>query len=139
MSSCYVTTSSLPIKPKDGCKAIAFGPVAAFTITYYNDMRLGLKRHQLFVLFDGEGTHRGDGLWGTFLMKSPIFSEGGFPNETHFFNTSFLLVISLKPNLTIGMGQGKSLEEARKTVPVQVYSTDNVCHGIKGGEMRRIM
>jgi hypothetical protein len=93
----------------------------------------------LFVLFDGEDTHRGDGLWGTFLTKSPVFSQGDFPKGTHFFNTSFLLIITLKPNLTIGMGQGKSLEEAGGTVPVQVYSADYVCHWIKGGEMGRIV
>jgi hypothetical protein len=93
----------------------------------------------LFVLFDGEDTHCGDGLWGTFLTKSPVFSQGDFPKGTHFLNTSFLLVVTLKPNLTIRMGQGKSLEEAGGTVPVQIYSADNVGHGIKGGEMGRIM
>jgi hypothetical protein len=89
----------------------------------------------LFVLFDGEDTHCGDGLWGTFLTKSPVFSQGDFSKGTHFFNTSFLLVIALNPNFTIGMGQGKSLKEAGGTVPVKVYSADNFCHRIKGGEV----
>ncbi len=89
----------------------------------------------MFVLFDDEDTHCRDGLWGTFLTKSPVFSQGDFPKGTHFFNTSFLLVITLKPNLTIGMGRGESLEEAGGTVPVQVYCADNIRHWIKGGEM----
>ncbi len=93
----------------------------------------------MFVLFDGKDTHCGDGLWGTFLTKSPVFSQGDFLKGTHFINTSFLLVITLKPNLMIRMSQGESLEEAGGTAPVQVYSADNVCQGIKGGEMGRIV
>ena len=91
------------IELKNGCKAITFGPVVAFTITQYDYTRLGPKRHQLFVLFDGEDTHCGDGLWGTLLTKSPVFSQGDFSKGTHFLNTSFLLMITLKSNLTIGM------------------------------------
>ncbi len=86
-------------------------------------------------LFDGEDTHCGEGLWGTFLTKSPVFSQGDFLKGAHFLNTSFLFVITLRPNLTIGMGQGESLEEAGGTFLVQDYRADNVCHGIKGGEM----
>jgi hypothetical protein len=37
------------------------------------------------------------------------------------------------------MGRGESLEEAGGTVRVQVYRADNVRHGIKGGEMGRIV
>jgi hypothetical protein len=98
------------IKPKNRCKAIAFGPVTSFTINQNNDTRLGPKWHQLLVLFYGEDTHRGDGLWSTFLVEGPVLSQSDFLKSTHLFNTAFLLVITLKPNLAIGMSQSQSLQ-----------------------------
>jgi hypothetical protein len=91
------------IKPKNRCKALAFGPVAPFTIVQNDDTRLGPKRHQLLILFNGEDTHRGDGLWSTFLTEGSVLAHSDFPKSAHLFNTAFLLVITLKPNLTIGM------------------------------------
>jgi len=99
------------IKPKNRCKALAFGPVASFTIAQNDNMRLGPKRHQMLVLLNGdENTHRGDGLWSTFLSEGPVLAKSDFPVSAHLFNTSFLLVITLKPNLTIGMSRSQSLQ-----------------------------
>jgi hypothetical protein len=98
------------IKPKNGCKALAFGPFASFTITLNNNTRLGPKWHQMLVLLNGENTHRGDGLWSTFLPESPVLAKSDLPESAHFFNTTFLLVITLKPNLTIGMSRSQSLQ-----------------------------
>ncbi len=92
------------IKPENGCKMIAFGPIADFTVSQDNDTRLGPKRHQLIVLFNGEDTHCRNSFWGTFSTKSSVFPQGDFPNGAHILNTMFLIVITLKPNLTIGMG-----------------------------------
>jgi hypothetical protein len=75
MLSLQTNQEAETVKPKNGRKTIAFRPVAAFSIAQHNYTRLGPKRHQLFILFDGEYTHRGDGLWSTFLAKRPVFSQ----------------------------------------------------------------
>jgi hypothetical protein len=98
------------IKSKNGCKTLAFGPVASFTITQNDNTRLRPKRHQILVLLNGENTHRRDGLWSTFLSECPVFAESDFSKSAHFFDTAFLLVITLKPNLTIRMSRRQSLQ-----------------------------
>jgi len=98
------------IKSKNGCKTLAFGPFASFTITQNDNTRLGPKRHQMLVLLNGENTHRGDGLWSTFLSEGPVLAKSDSPESAHLFNTAFLLVITLKPNLTIGMSRSQSLQ-----------------------------
>jgi hypothetical protein len=98
------------IKSKNRCKALAFGPVAPFTIAQHDNTRLGPKRHQMFVLLNGENTHRGDGLWSTVLSEGPVLAKSDFPESAHLFNIAFLLVLTLKPNLTIGMSRSQSLQ-----------------------------
>jgi hypothetical protein len=98
------------IEPKNRCKTLVLGPVAFFTIAQHDNARFGSKRHQILVLLNGENTHRGDGLWSTFLPESPVFAKSDLPESAHFFNTTFLLVITLKPNLTIGMSRSQSLQ-----------------------------
>jgi hypothetical protein len=98
------------IKSKNRCKALTFGPVASITIAQHDNTRLGPKRHQMLVLLNGENTHRGDGLWSTFLLEGPVLAKSNFPESAHLINTAFLLVIALKPNLTIGMSRSQRLQ-----------------------------
>jgi hypothetical protein len=98
------------IKPKNGCKALTFGPFASFTITQNNNTRLGPKWHQMLVFLNGEDTHRGDGLRSTFLSEGPVLAKSDFPESAHILNAPLLLVITLKPHLTIGMSRSQSLQ-----------------------------
>ncbi len=107
------------VKPENRCEAVAFRPVAGFAIAQNNDMRFGPKGHQLLILLDSEDTHRGDGFWSTFLTKCPEISQRFLPERAHvLFDTALLLVITLKPDLMIRVGQGQSLQEAGRAVPV---------------------
>jgi len=64
----------------------------------------------MLVLLNGENTHRGGGLWSTILLEGPVLAKSDFPESAHLFNTAFLFVITLKPNLTIGMSRSQSLQ-----------------------------
>jgi len=120
------------VKPEDRCKVVAIRPVAGFTISQHDDTRFGPKGHQLFILFDSEDTHRGDCFWSTLLTKCPVFSQSYLPKCAHVFNTTLLFIITLKPNLTVRVGRGQSLQEAGRAVPVQVHCTYDACNRVKG-------
>ncbi len=106
------------VKPENRCKTVTFSPVAGFVIAQNNDMQFGPKGHQLLMLLDSEDTHHGDSFWSAFLTKCPVFSQRYLPECAHVFDTALLLEITLKPDLTIGVGQGQSLQEAGRAVPV---------------------
>ncbi len=73
-------------------------------IAQHKDTRFGLKGHQLFILFDSEDTHCGDGLWSAFLTKHPVFSQSYFPEGAQVLNTAFFPIITLELDLAIGVG-----------------------------------
>jgi hypothetical protein len=106
------------VKPENRCEAVAFRPVAGFTIAQNDDTRFGPKWHQLLILFDSEDTHLGDGFRSAFLTKSPVFSQSYLSKCAHVFDTALLLVITLEPDLTIGVSRGQGLQEAGRAVPM---------------------
>jgi len=106
------------VKPENRCKAVAFRPVAGFTIAQNDDMQFGTKGHQLLILLDSEDTHCGDGFRSAFLPKCPVFAYSYLSERAHVFDTALLLIITLKPNLTIGVSRGQSLQEAGRAVPM---------------------
>jgi hypothetical protein len=83
-------------------------------------------------LFDSEDKHCRDGLWSALLTKCPVLTQSYLPEGTHFFNTTFLLMITLEPDLTIRVSRGQNLKEAGRTVSVQVHCSHNVYHRVKG-------
>ena len=80
-------------------------------IAQNDDTQFGQKGHQLLILLDSEDTHRGDDFQSTFLPKFLL-------ECAHVFDTVLLLIITLKPNLTIGVSRGQSLQEAGRAVPM---------------------
>ncbi len=85
----------------------------------------------MFVFLDGQNTHRRDGLRGTFLMQSSAFAQSKMFKSAKALNAILLLVIALKPDLTIRMGGRKSLKERRRAIPMQIDSTDDIHNRIK--------
>ncbi len=120
------------VKPEHRCKVVAIRPVAGFTISQHDNTRFGPKGHQLFILFDSEDKYCRDGLWSALLTKCPVLTQSYLPEGTHFFNTTFLLMITLEPDLTIRVSRGQNLKEAGRTVSVQVHCSHNVYHRVKG-------
>ncbi len=109
MLSGHTNQETETVETKNGRKAVAFRPDAVFPIAQHNDTRFGAKGHQLFVLFDSEDTHSRDGLRSTLLTKCPVFAQSYLLEGTHFFNTTLLLIITLEPDLTIGVSRGQRL------------------------------
>jgi hypothetical protein len=68
-----------------------------------NYSRLSAKRYEILILLDGKDTHGRDGCRSAFFAKGTILAEGKLLEGTHRFDGILLLVIALKPNLTVGM------------------------------------
>ena len=68
------------VATKDWGKTIAFAPNSVFVISQYNNARLSPKREELFILFNGEDTHGGNGTRRALLAQCTIFTKGDFLN-----------------------------------------------------------
>ncbi len=101
---CQANQETETVKPEDRYKAVAFRPVAGFAIAQHDDTRFGPKGHELFIPFYSKDTHCGDCFWSTLLPECPVFSQSYLPKHAHVFDTALLFVITLKPNLTVGVG-----------------------------------
>ncbi len=85
----------------------------------------------MFVFLDGQNALRRDGLRGTFLTQSLVFAQSKTFKSAEALNAILLLVIALKPDLTIRMGGRNSLKERRRAIPMQIDSTDDIRNRIK--------
>ena len=85
----------------------------------------------ILVLFDGEDSHYRNGSGNTLLIKGLMFSYGEVCEGAHAFDEFFLVMVTLEPDLTIGVGVGKSLEEEVKAFLTKIDGTDNICNRIK--------
>jgi hypothetical protein len=114
------------IKTEDRCKTIALRPLPTFTVAQNNDTRFGPKGHEIFVFLDGQNTHSRNSPRSTLFPQSPVFTQSETFKSAKAFNAVLLLIIALEPYFTIGVGRRKSLKERGRTIPMEVYSADDV-------------
>ncbi len=93
-----------------GAKPVQLGPDTVFMVPEHDNVRFSLKWKKILVLFISQDAHGGECLRSSFLLKSTILAESDFVISVKAFNATLLLVIALKPDLTIRMGGHQGLE-----------------------------
>jgi hypothetical protein len=70
----------------------------------FNDNpRLSTEREEIFILFNGQDAHGGNGFWSAFLMKCPVFPKSDFAISSKAFNALLFLIITLEPKFAVRM------------------------------------
>ena len=75
-----------------------------------------------------------NGSASTFFAESSMFTQEEFCEGTHAFGGFFLFVVTLEPDITIGVGVGKRPEERQRVFFMEIDGTDNICNQSKVDE-----
>ena len=83
---------------------LRFRPNTFFMISKNNYARLGPERKEVFVLFDGEDAHGGNGSCAAIFSHCTIFAKGDPLEGAHAFNGIIFFVITLQSYFLVRMG-----------------------------------
>jgi hypothetical protein len=91
------------IATEDKSKPIRLGPDAVFMIFKYDNPRLSTEWEKIFILFNGQDAHGGNGFQSAFLAKHPVLPKSDFAISSKAFNALLFLLITLEPNFLVRM------------------------------------
>ncbi len=62
-----------------------------------------MEREEIFILFNGQDAHSGNGFWSAFLTTHPVFPKSDFTISSEAFNALLFLIITLELNFAVRM------------------------------------
>jgi hypothetical protein len=116
---------------KDGGVFVAGDPNSVFMISKDNNVGLGTKRVESFIILDSKDAH------GRIAGGAPFSSYARYSPRVIFFvsvkvlDATFLLKAALKPNVSVWVSVGQSFEKRRWAISMKINGTDKRATGSK--------